>query len=64
MEKINILVAYQNLKGSQFFLNNKKSNRCKLGMIFISPHDAFFFFNDSVFRRDKINHLFAFLDPE
>ena len=24
----------------------------------------FLFFNNSTFRRDKINHLFAFLDPE
>ena len=56
--------GFQHLKGSHFFLNNKKSNRCKLDMIFISPHDAFLFFNDSVFRRDKVNQLFCILDLE
>lgn len=62
--KDHYISGYQDLNGSRFFLNNKKSTRCRLGMVFISPHDSYLFFNDSSFRRDKINHLFGFLDPE
>ncbi len=60
----NYISGKQLSSGGTFFLNNKKVSRNKLKMVFISPHDAFLFFNDSTFRKDKINSLFGLLDSE
>jgi DNA replication and repair protein RecF len=63
-KKDQYLSGVQNYKNGNFFLNNKKSPRCKLPMVFISPHDAFLFFNDSSFRKDKVHFLFSSLSKD
>ena len=45
-------------------MNNKKSPRVKLNSLFISPHDAFLFFNDSSFRKEKMNSIFSIASLE
>ena len=58
------LSSIQGVSKSVFYLNNKKSSRVKLNSLFISPHDAFLYFNDSLFRREKMNTVFSMVNNE
>ena len=44
---------------SRFFLNNTETKRVRKEVLFISPYEAFQFFNDSSFRRAKVNNIFS-----
>ncbi len=47
-----------------FYKNNKKHKRINGEVFFISPSEAFQFFNVPAFRKDKFNYLISSVDKE